>query len=117
MSVLFQISLIRERDAQLKEADQKQKEIVLHAEMLAQKLEEITRVTKAKDETISALKEQIISDERIISNLKAGLTTQTELVRRNEYLKMDKDKLSKLSSYKDTLITQYQNVIMLVFFY
>lgn len=85
------------------------------------KLEEVSCVTKAKDEAISALKKQIINDERIISDLKAELKTelskQTELTRRNEYLKMDKDKLLKLSSYKDTLITQYQNIIMLVFFY
>lgn len=99
---------------QIKEAEQKQKEIALRAEMLAQRLMD---VTKAKDETISALKNQITNDEEIISNLKAELTTQTELVRHNEYLKMDKDKLSKLISYKDTLITEYQNVIMLVFFY
>ncbi|XP_025264254.1 uncharacterized protein LOC105253047 isoform X2 [Camponotus floridanus] len=103
-------SLIRERDAQIKEANQKQKEIVLHAEML--KLEEVTCVTKAKDEVISALKEQIINNEKLISDLEAELSKQTEFARRYECLKIDKDKLLKLSSCKDTLITQYQNTIM-----
>lgn len=84
--------------------------------MLTQKLEEVTRVTKAKDEAISALKQQIEDNEKIISDLKEELTKQTELVRLNEHLIMDKDKLSKLSSYKDTLIIEYQKIIMLVFF-
>lgn len=84
--------------------------------MLTQKLAEVTRVTKAKDEAISALKRQIEDNERIISDLKVELTKQTELARLNEYLIMDKDKLSKLSSYKDTLIIEYQKIIMLVFF-
>lgn len=81
------------------------------------KLEEVTCVTKAKDEVISALKEQIINNEKLISDLEAELSKQTEFVRRYECLKMDKDRLLKLSSCKDTLITQYQNTVMLVFFY
>ncbi|XP_029662580.1 uncharacterized protein LOC115235139 isoform X2 [Formica exsecta] len=105
-------SLIREQDTQIQEANQKQKEVVLHAEVLTQKLAEVTRVTKAKDEAISALKRQIEDNERIISDLKVELTKQTELARLNEYLIMDKDKLSKLSSYKDTLIIEYQKIII-----
>ncbi|XP_070171530.1 epidermal growth factor receptor substrate 15 homolog isoform X2 [Polyergus mexicanus] len=105
-------SLIREQDTQIQEANQKQKEVVLHAEVLTQKLEEVTRVRKAQDEVISALKRQIDDNERIISDLKVELITQTELARLNEYLIMDKDKLSKLSSYKDTLIIEYQKIII-----
>ncbi|XP_072766101.1 uncharacterized protein [Anoplolepis gracilipes] len=101
-------SSIRKKEEQIKEASQKQVEVGLHTEMLTKKLEEITRVIKAKNEAISTLEQQIENDERIISNLKTKLTNQTEL---NEYLIMDKDKLSKLSSYKDTLIIQYQNTI------
>ncbi|KAL6439471.1 hypothetical protein ACFW04_003945 [Cataglyphis niger] len=105
-------SLIREQDTQIQEANQKQKENVFHVEMLTQKLEEVTRVTKAKDEAISALKRQIEDNEKIISDLKEELTKQTELLRLNEHLIMDKDKLSKLSSYKDTLIIEYQKIII-----
>lgn len=108
--------MIQERDAKIKEAKQKQTELVIHANKLTQKLGEASCVEKDNDEAITVLKREIQNNERIISDLETKLIKQTELEQSNEYLKMEKDKLSQLSSIKDTLIVEYQNTIMLVFF-
>jgi len=88
--------------------------------MLTQQLDEITY---KKDDIISMLTQQIANDKennkRIITDLKTNLDKQTELAQQNyidnKYLTMEIDKLSALSSYKDTQITDYQNTIKLVY--
>lgn len=87
--------------------------------MLTEQLEQATR---KKDDIISMvtdLKRQIENNEKIITNLKTELNKQTELVHKqnidSKYLTMEIDKLSALSSYKDTQIINYRNTIKLVY--
>lgn len=83
--------------------------------MLAQQLEDA--IQTAKDE-VTALRRQIKKDElseKLVSNLRTEVAKQTELARQsyidNQYLAIERDKLSQLSSYQETLITKYQHTI------
>lgn len=105
-------SLIEERDAQIKEANQKQAEFVKREEMFTKELEETTHVVRNKNDAISALRRQIEKDERIISDLKTELSKQMKLAQSNDMYLMEKEKFSKLSSYKDNLIAEYKSTIM-----
>lgn len=88
-----------------------------HIKVLTCQLDEATaRATKCEDDTM--LKQQIKEDERVISELRAELAKQTKLARdrhiKNQYMIIEKEKLSVLSSYKDTLIVELRNTIKLV---
>jgi len=88
--------------------------------MFTQQLDEIIY---KKDNIISMLTQQIANDKennkKIITDLKTNLDKQTELAQQNyinnKYLTMEIDKLSALSSFKDTQITDYRNTIKLVY--
>lgn len=112
-------SQIQEQNARLKEAGQKQTDLENHIKVLRHQLEESTaRVTESKDETVSTLKQQIKDDEKVISELKTELAKQTKLARdrhiKNQYMIIEKEKLSVLSSYKDTLNVELRNTIKFV---
>lgn len=120
--------MIQEQDILLKKAEKKQISLQDNVKMLEQQLEETTQAMEAKDETISKLKQQIKSNEtaeKIISNLRTDLAEQTEIAHnmhiKNQCLTIEKEKLSVLLSYKDTLITDYQDIknefIKLVYIY
>lgn len=83
--------------------------------MFTKELEETTHVVRNKNDAISALRRQIEKDERIISDLKTELSKQMKLAQSNDMYLMEKEKFSKLSSYKDNLIAEYKSTIMLVF--
>lgn len=91
-------------------------ELTSHAKMLTEQLDE---ATCKKNDTISSLRQQIENNERIITDLKTELKKQMELAQKNDidnkYLTMEIDKLSALSSYKDTQIINYRNTIQLVY--
>ncbi|XP_018402157.1 PREDICTED: putative leucine-rich repeat-containing protein DDB_G0290503 [Cyphomyrmex costatus] len=110
-------SEIQERDERLKEVDQKYADLKFQVERLTQQLKE---ATYKKNDTMSRLMQQIENNERTITDLKTNLNKQTELARKNdidnEYLTMEINKLSKLSSYKDAQITDYRNTIQLVYY-
>lgn len=94
-----------------------------HIKVLTQQLKDASQTIEAKEETISMLKRQVKNvelSEKIISDLKTELAAQTELAHSRhkniQYLEMEKNKISIVSSYKDTLITEFRNTIMLVLF-
>lgn len=72
---------------------------------------------------VADLRQQIEDKEKIITGLETGLKTdlnkQTELAHKyfidNEYLTMEIDKLSTLSSYKDKQIIDYRDTVRLVY--
>lgn len=87
--------------------------------MLTEQLDQATREKNDIISMVTDLKQQIENNERIITDLKTELNKQTELVHKknidNKYLTMEIDKLSALSSYKDTQIINYRNTIKLVY--
>lgn len=88
--------------------------------MLTHQLEEATvRAAEGKNETVATLKQQIKDDEKMILELRTELAKQTKLARdrhiKNQYLIIEKEKLSVLASYKDTLIVELRNTIKLVY--
>ncbi|XP_032677710.1 uncharacterized protein LOC116847138 isoform X2 [Odontomachus brunneus] len=112
------LSQIQKRDACLKEADQKQEILEDHIKELTFQLKEVRATVRAaedKDETVSTLKQQIKDDEKVISELRTELAKQTKLARdrhiKNQYMIIEKEKLSVLSSYKDTLNIEFRNTI------
>ncbi|XP_025152485.1 uncharacterized protein LOC105187007 isoform X2 [Harpegnathos saltator] len=108
-------SQIQKQDARLKEADQQQTLLENHIKALTHQLEE---AAESKDKTVSTLKQQIKDDEKVISELRTELTKQTKLAReryiKNQCMIIEKEKLSVLSSYKDTLNVELRNTIKLV---
>lgn len=86
--------------------------------MYTQQLHESIKATHEKNDKISVLTKQIEDDRKIIADLQTDLDKQIELAYKNNIdnkcLKMEIDKLSQLSSYKDTQITNYRNTIKLV---
>ncbi|EFN80277.1 hypothetical protein EAI_10792 [Harpegnathos saltator] len=105
-------SQIQKQDARLKEADQQQTLLENHIKALTHQLEE---AAESKDKTVSTLKQQIKDDEKVISELRTELTKQTKLAReryiKNQCMIIEKEKLSVLSSYKDTLNVELRNTI------
>jgi len=83
----------------------------------------LTQQLDEKDNIIPMQTQQIANDkennQRIIADLKINLDKQTKLAQQNyidnKYLTIEIDKLSALSSYKDIKITEYQNIIKLVY--
>ncbi|RLU16278.1 hypothetical protein DMN91_012038 [Ooceraea biroi] len=108
-------SQIQRRDVDLKGANQRRADLEMEIKTLTQQLEDATRT--AKDE-LTALRRQVKRDElsdELISGLRTELAKQTELARKNyisnQYLTIERDKLSQLSSYQETLIVKYQDTI------
>lgn len=77
------------------------------------------------ESSILELKEQlnesskmIESKDKIIAKLKTDISKQMELTRQShlemQCLKLERDKLSVLSSYKDSEFNEYRNIIKLV---
>ncbi|XP_014470446.1 PREDICTED: uncharacterized protein LOC106742218 [Dinoponera quadriceps] len=108
------LSQIQELDARLREADHKQAGLENQVKVLTHQLE-VTRTTEGKDEAVSTLKQQIKDDEKVMSELRTELAKQTKLARerhiKNQYMIIEKEKLSVLSSYKDTLNVELRNTI------
>lgn len=88
---------------------------------LKEELEEATETAQAREKTITELREAIKGHEfsqKVITDLRASLSDQTEFARQRhlevQYLTLEKDKLSVLCSYKDTLLLELRNAIKLV---
>lgn len=115
MSFVHFNSRIQEQNARLKDADEKEAVLANHIKELTHQLEE---ATEGKDKTLSTLKQQTKDDEKVISELRTELAKQTKLARdrhiKNQYMMIEKEKLSVLSSYKDTLNVELRNTIKLV---
>ncbi|XP_011687346.1 PREDICTED: uncharacterized protein LOC105449690 isoform X1 [Wasmannia auropunctata] len=101
-------SEILKQEERLQEVNRKNAKLTFHVNMFTQQLDE-------KNETISRLKQQILNNEKLITDLRTDLNKRTEFAEKNDIdnkcLTMEIDKLSALSSYKDTQIIDYRNTI------
>ncbi|CAK9816939.1 hypothetical protein ANTPLA_LOCUS9178 [Anthophora plagiata] len=102
----------------LNEARERQLDLETTIRTLKMELEEAIKTAQARDKTISELTEGIKGYEfsqKVIADLRANLTEQTELARQRhlevQYLTLEKDKLSVLSSYKDSLLIELRTAI------
>ncbi|XP_011875660.1 PREDICTED: uncharacterized protein PFB0145c-like [Vollenhovia emeryi] len=108
-------SKILKRNEQLEEADQKYSNLESRAKILAHQLDEATREKSDMTSVVTKLRQQIENDERIITDLRTDLNTQTKLAEKNfldnKRLTMEIDKLSVLSAYKETQISNYRSTV------
>ncbi|KZC07398.1 hypothetical protein WN55_09390 [Dufourea novaeangliae] len=102
----------------LNEARERQLDLETTVKTLRQELEEAIKTALAKDKTITELKEGMKGQEfsqKVIVDLRTNLAEQTELARQRhlevQYLTLEKDKLSVLCSYKDSLLIELRNAI------
>ncbi|XP_076247755.1 uncharacterized protein LOC143187406 isoform X2 [Calliopsis andreniformis] len=102
----------------LNEAQGRQSDFETTIKTLKQELEEVTKTIQARDKIINELRENSKTHEfsqKVISDLRANLVEQTELARQRhlevQYLTLEKDKLSVLCSYKDSLLVELRNAI------
>lgn len=114
-------SLKRDVHKQLKlleESRHKQSEMESAIVVLKDQLNEASRTIQNKDKIISELQQKIKKHEasqKIITELRTDLTKQTEVARQRllemQYLMLERDKLSVLSSHKDTQLNEFRNVV------
>lgn len=116
-----QIRQVHKQVLLLNEARGRQLDVETTVKTLKQELEEAIKTSQTKDKTITDLTEEIKGYEcfqKIIADLRASLSDQTELARQRylevQYLTLEKDKLSVLSSYKDSLLVELRHSIKLV---
>ncbi|XP_043512267.1 golgin subfamily A member 4-like isoform X1 [Frieseomelitta varia] len=102
------LSNVQERQLDLETTEKTQK----------QELEKAIKTIQARDKTITELTEKMNgyeSSQKIVAELRMNLAEQTEHVRRlnseMQHLRLEKEKLSVLSSYKDSLLTEHRNTI------
>ncbi|XP_076685283.1 uncharacterized protein LOC143377640 [Andrena cerasifolii] len=102
----------------LNEARERQFNLETTVKTLKQELEDAIETAQAREKTVTELREEIKGHEfsqKVITNLRASLSDQTEFARQRhlevQYLTLEKDKLSVLCSYKDTLLIELRNAI------
>ncbi|XP_031825840.1 uncharacterized protein LOC116424057 [Nomia melanderi] len=102
----------------LNEARERQLDLETTVKTLKQELEEATKTIQTREKTITELKEGMKGHEfsqKIISDLRTNLAEQTELARQRhlevQYLTLEKDKLSVLCTFKDSLLVELRNSI------
>ncbi|XP_017767428.1 PREDICTED: uncharacterized protein LOC108556027 [Eufriesea mexicana] len=102
----------------LNEARERQLDLETTIKSLKQELEEKIKTVQAKDKTITELTEEIKGykfSQKVVAELRMNLAEQTELARQRhlevQYLTLEKDKLSVLSTYKDSLLNELRNAI------
>lgn len=105
----------------LNNARERQLDLETTEKIQKQELEKAIKTIQARDKTITELTEKMNgyeSSQKIVAELRINLAEQTERVRRlnseMQYLRLEKEKLSVLSSYKDSLLTEHRNTIKLV---
>lgn len=105
----------------LNEARERQLDLETTIKSLKQELEAAIKMVQDRDKTITELKEDIKAHEfsqKVLTDLRTNLSEQTELARQRhlevQYLTLEKDKLSVLCSYKDSLLFELRNAIKLV---
>ncbi|XP_071561988.1 uncharacterized protein [Temnothorax nylanderi] len=105
-------SELQNREEQLKEANKTCSELAFNAKMQRQQLDTATREKNDMTSVITELRRHIANKEIIITDLKTDLNNkQTELAQNYVDSKLEIDKLTALSSCKDTLITEYRSTI------
>ncbi|XP_076281620.1 uncharacterized protein LOC143209611 isoform X2 [Lasioglossum baleicum] len=85
---------------------------------LKKELEEAKKIAQSREKTITELREGIKNEEfsqQVIANLRTSCAEQSELARQRhlkvQLLTIEKDKLSALSSHKDSLLAELRNSI------
>ncbi|KAK9305979.1 hypothetical protein QLX08_003212 [Tetragonisca angustula] len=109
---------VHEQRLLLNNAREKQLDLETTEKTQKQELEKAIKTIQARDKTITELTEKMNgyeSSQKIVAELRMNLAEQTERVRRLnseiQYLRLEKEKLSVLSSYKDSLLTEHRNTI------
>lgn len=105
----------------LKKAQERQLDLETNIKSLKQELDEKVKIVQAKDKRITELTEDIKGykcSQKVVAELRKNLAEQTELARQKhievQYLTLEKDKLSVLSTYKDSLLNEFRNATKLV---
>ncbi|XP_046825660.1 uncharacterized protein LOC124427145 isoform X1 [Vespa crabro] len=112
--VNIECSLREERDY-LKRDIKKQSELLELAQHKQLDLESL--ILKLKEQLNESSK-TIESKDKVITELKTNINEQMELIRQGhlkmQYLMLEKDKLSVLSSHKDSQFNEFRNILKLV---
>ncbi|KAK2576295.1 hypothetical protein KPH14_005660 [Odynerus spinipes] len=102
----------------LDEARQKQSELESTISILKEQLHEASKTIQNKDKVISELQQENKkheSSQKLIAELRADLIKQTEVARQRllemQYLMLERDKLSVLSSHKDSQLNEFRDVV------
>ncbi|XP_024886394.1 uncharacterized protein LOC112463924 isoform X1 [Temnothorax curvispinosus] len=101
-------SELQNREEKLKKANKTCSELAFNADVQRQQLDTATREKNDMTSVITELRQHIKDKERIITDLN---NKQTELAQNYVDSKLEIDKLTALSSCKDTLITEYRSTI------
>ncbi|XP_053980530.1 uncharacterized protein LOC128877334 [Hylaeus volcanicus] len=109
---------VHKQAVMLNEARERQLDLETTIKTLKQEVQEAMKTTHAKDKIITELKEEIRGHEfcqKVITDLRTNLAEQIELARQRhlevQYLTLEKDKLTVLCSYKDSLLNELRNAI------
>ncbi|KAK1132397.1 hypothetical protein K0M31_016505 [Melipona bicolor] len=109
---------VHEQRLLLNNARERQLDLETTEKTQKQELEKTIKTIQARDKTITELTEKMNgyeSSQKIVAELRMNLADQTERVKRlnseMQYLRLEKEKLSVLSSYKDSLLTEHRNTI------
>ncbi|XP_043255976.1 uncharacterized protein LOC122399386 isoform X1 [Colletes gigas] len=102
----------------LNEARERQLDLETTLKTLKQELQEAMKTAQARDKIITELKEEIKGNEfsqKVVTDLRTKFAEQAELARQRhlevQYLTLEKDKLTVLCSYKDSLLSELRNAI------
>lgn len=109
---------VQRQAALLEEARQREVELVTDIKKLQIELDEASRTASAAQKTINDLKEEnkkIETLQKVTADLRSELNDQIELSQQRfmegQYLRLEKEKLIVLSTYKDSQLAEHRAAV------